>query len=80
MLIGPQSSNSAPVTGDPGEVPPMSRKPGVTEYPCGCSHDVHRWLKLCPKHEAEWIETHTRWAGEKAGLIVALAATVPLSW
>ena len=43
----------------------MSRKPGVTEYPCGCSHDVHAWLKLCPKHEAEWNETHTRWRDEK---------------
>lgn len=44
---------------------PVSRKAGVTAYPCGCSHDVHAWLELCAKHEAEWIETHTRWSEEK---------------
>lgn len=59
----------------------MSRKAGVTEYPCGCSHDVHRWLALCEKHEAEWQATHAEWrADHKASrLAVAVAVAVALT-
>lgn len=34
---------------------------------CGCRYELgdrERWVELCPKHEAEFNEIHTRWAAE----------------
>ena len=39
---------------------------------CGCEYALgerERWVRLCPAHQAEWDETHGRWAAEQgAGL------------
>lgn len=35
---------------------------------CGCRYEVserERWVEMCPKHEAEFQETHARWAKER---------------
>ena len=34
---------------------------------CGCRYRADReaWVELCPAHEAEFQETHQRWAREK---------------
>lgn len=31
---------------------------------CGCVHDGHKWIELCPTHKAEFDDTHERWAIE----------------
>lgn len=34
---------------------------------CGCQYELgdrERWVALCPVHEAEFKETHERWAQE----------------
>lgn len=39
------------------------------KHPCGCVSELLReaWVSLCPKHEAEFQETHQRWAAEHKG-------------
>ena len=35
---------------------------------CGCEYALgerERWVRLCPAHQAEWDETHGRWAAEQ---------------
>jgi len=46
------------------------------KHPCGCVSEVHReaWVSLCPKHEAEYQETHLRWARER---VMGKPMTIP---
>lgn len=39
----------------------------TAKLPCGCRYEVaerERWTDLCEKHQAEFDETHARWAAE----------------
>lgn len=37
---------------------------------CGCLHELggtERWVKMCDRHEYEWVEVHNRWTDERFG-------------
>ena len=41
----------------------------TSKLKCGCEYSLgerEQWVRLCPAHQAEWAETHGRWAAEHA--------------